>query len=195
MLDREGADRLGNDFREFSRNFRDEIKPLDRDHTQVERALGHSALAAFAGELAIRFGILPLPEGETRILAMNCCRDWLENRGSSENGEIGKLKEQTRYFFETSQDRFRRVSGEKARAVDSRTIYNIAGYRQDFGGRSLFYVPPSIFKGELCRGFSEKWCRQVLFEVGWLEKEDSSVEWLENGSKRVYTFNSKIFGD
>lgn len=134
---------------------------------QVQRVARRFALVAIAGKLAIEFGILP--DAIKPLKAVNVCFSaWLEARGGSGPLEdIQILSQMRRYLEAHALDRF----------YDQRTndegyptpVNNMSGFKQKDKGE--FYIFPEAFK-EIMAGFSEQRALKILFEAGWLIKQD-----------------------
>src|SRR5262245_7951082 len=67
---------------------------------QVERAARRLALISAAGELALRFGIVPWSAGAARAAAAWALERWIELRGGTEAAESRRAIESVRLFIE-----------------------------------------------------------------------------------------------
>lgn len=80
-------DTLQKQLREMEAAWLSSAIPAGAD-AQVRRVAGRFALAAVAGELGQRMGILPWPEGGASRAALVCFQAWLNKRGFSGASEV-----------------------------------------------------------------------------------------------------------
>ncbi|HVN89191.1 MAG TPA: DUF927 domain-containing protein [Candidatus Binataceae bacterium] len=181
----------------------------DRADGQVQRVLGHFALVAAAGELAIAMGVLPWAEGEANAAATVCFKAWLSDRpAGAGRAEIEVGIAQVRKFFELHGDsRFTLWSnpdnnGTHDTPSNERPTINRTGFRRllEDGTGVEFYVFPESFKSELCSGFDAKALAKAMIDRGYLipGKDGRSAESAtlpQLGKKRCYHFSSKILAE
>jgi len=111
------------------------------------------ALVAAAGELAIRIGILPWPQGEAIKGAETCFASWLDNRGGIGSSEDAAAVRQVRLFIQQHGER--RYSDWSA-SVDDRATHNRAGFRRTKDGRNEYLIFNEVFKLEVYAGLHPK---------------------------------------
>lgn len=192
--------------------------------SQVYRAALRFSLVAAAGELATMWGITGWPQGEASNAAAKCFKDWLASRGGSGNQEEASMIAQVRQFFELhGESRFtdwdRPASDTSQHAP--KTV-NRAGYRKhidakDDSGQPIYtgetypegdekrardtdyYVFPTVFEQEVCKGFDYKTVCRLLVDRGILLTEGKSFKRKERlpaeGAVRCYRVTSKVFND
>jgi uncharacterized protein (DUF927 family) len=169
---------------------------------QVNRVCGRFALVAAAGELAIKLGVLPWPQGEAENAAARCFADWLRQRGGTVPAEIVAGMRQVRLFLEQHgssrfelawlTDDHRHVAGEEAEASIRRTI-NRAGFRRaDAQNNWTYYVLSECWASEICKGFDPGVIARAMVERGWMEPGEGknmtkSVRVPGVGKTRLYT--------
>jgi uncharacterized protein (DUF927 family) len=177
-------------------------------HGQAARAAARFALVAFAGELAIKFGIVPWVEGAPTGDGKELFKAWLEDRGGAVPYEAQQIVAQVRHFIEAHGDsRFddldpppKKISytGEEIEQA-RRPVINRAGWRRGVGENRRWYVLPEVWKREICAGINPTEAARVLAEIGALEKgvggKTSRSERLLPGGKtqRVYVQTPPIF--
>lgn len=180
--------------RESMTRFVSENLPGDAEG-QVRRVAERFALIACAGELATLYGITGWLEGEAERAASTCFLAWLDQRGGSGNREREALLSQVQAFFEThGSSRFEPFDVDENTRIPSRV-----GFRKTEGNDTTFYVLTENFRSEVIKGFEIKTATRFLIEAGWLvpdsEGKSSQREYLPGlGRKRVYKFNSDVFG-
>lgn len=185
---------------------------------QVLRGLHRFALAAAAGELAQRLGVVPWPAGEANAAALTCFRAWLAYRGGLRPAEELALLRQVRRFFEAhGEGRFTDYARAENEDSHMPKTLNRAGWRKvireeadgfDSMGRPrsrpvdlLFFVLPEVARAELFAGFEPAGAARVLAAEGFL-KPGAAGEWTRRESipaiagkkARVYVFTAKAAG-
>jgi uncharacterized protein (DUF927 family) len=156
---------------------------------QVVRVAHRFGLIAAAGELAIHLRILPWPDGEARLGVAACFRAWLEERGGVGAAEIERGTEQVLRFLQTfGGSRFEDPWNTNEPFRPS----NRAGFRRKEAGICHYYMFPSVFKTEACKGFNARQVSRTLIERGLMEgeggKTSKSIHVPTHGSQRVYHF-------
>jgi putative DNA primase/helicase len=158
---------------------------------QVRRVAGRFALVAVAGELAIRMGILPWPEGEAEKAAQVCFNAWLDKRGFSGASEVHKGIEAVLAFLDRhGLSRFDEW-GDRGPM-----IHNRAGTRKRSDGLEGFdfYLTPEGWK-DACHGYSAKEVARACIQAGILEpdaigKSAQSVSIPGHGKGRCYVIKA-----
>jgi uncharacterized protein (DUF927 family) len=147
---------------------------------QAQRVCGRFALVAAAGELGIKFGVLPWPPGEAEAAAVRCFSDWLMQRGGTAPAEIVAGLRQVQLFLEQhGSSRFEPAWAE-GDSHPGRTI-NRAGFRRaDDSGAWRYYVLPESWAAEVCKGFDPMLLARAMIEGGWMEPGEG-----KNLAKRV----------
>jgi putative DNA primase/helicase len=129
------------------------------DDPEVGRVAARFGLIAAAGEMAIRFGILPWREGAASKAARTCYAAWRESRGDGtlshdETDAVSTLKQ----FFELhGASRFEPLApGDAddeapAERLDDRIVREQCGYRRyDLKWGTTYYVTPEAWRSEIC---------------------------------------------
>ena len=184
-------------FKDATARFNKIIDIEDADG-QVKRVAGRFGLIAFAGELAIVYGILPLDGKQVMEACVSCFQDWRNQRGGDEALEIKQVLSQIRLFFEQhGESRFSLIG-----SGNDRPTINRAGYkRMNSNGGFDYLVLPEVYKRELCKGFKLAWVNKLLLQRELLVAGESGRPDRKeriNGFAhpiRVYVFNSKIYDD
>ena len=147
-----------------------ETQLTDKAHGQAKRVARRFALVGAAGELATLFGITGWEKGEAMKAAARCFKDWLNRRGGEADQEQRAMLQQVRAFLEQHGNaRFEdcdRVSDSHAPRVMNR-----AGYRQESesaDGGATFYILPSVWKGEVCKGYDATNVARLMKSRGYL---------------------------
>lgn len=155
---------------------RDLLESIDWGHKkypqmspQVSRGRKRFALIAAAGELAIRFGILPWPEGTAVSAARQFFARWVNSRGGLENSEIQMVKKAIRDYFEKySLQRFINLDDPVARSC---VPANFAGYKwQEKGGHTCYLVLSSIVQEQWCKNMTMAELTKELDKSGYLAR-------------------------
>jgi len=146
------------------KTFTTEHCPADVDG-QVRRVCNRFALVAAGGECGAAYGVLPWPKGEATQAAARCFQDWLALRGGTGASETQAGLAQVRAFFQAHGASRFEVWGD--RADETKTI-NRAGFRRkdDLTGAWEYFVPATVFKGEIARGHDSGRLVKELVERG-----------------------------
>lgn len=141
---------------------------LNAQHTRTARLFA----AAMAGiELACKFGILSLNSEATAQGVYKCFSDWLtpiqeRSNGQGKSYEENAIEQAARDYM--TRHRFDFVDIEQPYQPSS----HFSGYTKKFPDKDdEYYVFSSIFKEEICKGFDEEIVKAVLYDLGWLQKE------------------------
>ena len=95
-------------------------------------------------------------------------------------------------FFELhAHSRFFDLDG-----ASDQKISNMAGYKSVYKDAVTFFVSPSVFQNEICKGFQRKTVIQLLIDKGFLLKDHNGdhrqQKWTPYGNKKVYVISGKI---
>lgn len=155
--------------------------PPDADG-QVSRVAKRFGLAAAAGELAIRLGILPWPENEAITASSACFEAWLGARGGT--GSLEKMRARERFDEVLSgfgTNRFQRM-GDWPDDVGPRNdgSFRSLSAEKSYGGRLGFrriengrieYIVPATQWTDLCGDVPSALMVEVGMETGILQPE------------------------
>jgi putative DNA primase/helicase len=139
---------------------------------QVERVAQRFALVAVGGELAQQQGILPWPAGEAIAAAGRCFSDWLAARGGHDAAESRDGIEQVCSFLSANgMARFIPAWEHDEGSRDESRIppRDVAGYRRRVGDGWDFYITPSAWKDDVCRGFDSKRLAATMAQRGYMD--------------------------
>lgn len=181
---------------------------------QIDRVFGLFALCAAAGELAIKYDVLPWPKGEAIQGVIACFKAWLNARGGSitQTFEEIALIERAGSFFVTHQHgRFldfdlleekKYESLHQFGKMNQRSIieknFNHAGYKFIKDDERFFYLEAKVFKEEICVGMNPKYAADILIKLNVLvpDKNGSAQQSVRiscnKRTERKYVFNSKV---
>jgi putative DNA primase/helicase len=159
---------------------------------QVDRAAQRLGLVMAAGELASDWGLTPWHQGGAREAAAWALRRWIELRGGTEPAEARQALEQVRLFIEQhGESRF-----ESLEDGDARPVINRAGWRKGSGAERRWYVPPEIWRSEICNGLDAIFVARSLADRGLLATQPSgdlqSVVRVQGTAKRAYVLTAEI---
>lgn len=147
-----------------------ETQLTDKAHGQAKRVARRFALVGAAGELATLFGITGWEKGEAKKAAARCFKDWLDGRGGESDQEQRAMLHRVRAFLEQHGNaRFEDV--DRVGDGHAPKVMNRAGYRQESGsadGGPTFYISPSVWKGEVCKGYDATNVARLMKARGWL---------------------------
>lgn len=181
----------GEDVRRMVAAFTAGLVPAGADG-QVDRAAQRLGLAMAAGELATEWRVTPWHPGGARDAAAWALRRWIELRGGTEPAEARQALEQVRLFIEQhGESRFEPLDDDGGRLVINR-----AGWRKGSGAERRWYVPPEIWRSEICNGLDPIFVARSLAEWGLLARQPSgdlqSVVKVQGASKRAYVLTAEI---
>ena len=139
---------------------------------QVMRVAQRLALIAAGGEIAVRVGILPWPEGEALYAAAVIFEGWLTARGGHAPAEEKAGVEQVRAFLlANGQARFISAWDEDA---DKRIpIRDVAGYRRRSSDSWTYFITPPAWK-EICVGLDPRRTASMMHQKGFLGDADGA---------------------
>lgn len=156
------------------------------------RAFEHFMFVGFAGELAIKYGVVCWKPGTAYQAAVACFNSWLDDKDGVGDDENHQILEQVKSFFELyAHSRFFDLN-----SYPEQKITNMAGYKRVFNQEVYFYVSPSVFKNEICKNFNRKTVINLLIEKGFLLKDHNGdyrqQKWTPYGNKKVYVFSGEV---
>lgn len=153
-----------------------------RADSQVGRVLDRFALVALAGELAIQWGILPIPAGSADRAADVCLKAWIAQRGGVGAGEHERGIAAVVGFIERHGSA--RFAGWE---IPGERVVNSAGFRRRDGQDRMDYLfHPEGWK-DACEGFNPRDVARGCADAGLLEAV------LESGKLR-FQRNVKVPG-
>ena len=159
---------------------------------QDMRAFEHFMFVGFAGELAIKYGVICWKSNTAYQAAVACFNSWLEDKEGVGDDENRQILEHVKSFFELhAHSRFFDLDGFK-----DQKISNMAGYKSVYQDAVMFFVSPSVFQNEICKSFNRKSVINLLIEKGFLLKDRNGdyrqQKWTPYGNKKVYVISGKI---
>jgi uncharacterized protein (DUF927 family) len=182
----------------------DALKGVKDYHGQAARAAERFGLIAAAGESAIEFGIAPWVKGRPTEDARDLFQAWLEERGGAMPYETRQIVAQVRHFIEAHGDaRFDDLDPPSANPftgveIERRPVVNRAGWRRGKDEDRRWYVPPEVFRREICAGLNAAEAARVLAGLGALERggDDRLTQSLRlpgMKTQRLYVITPTIF--
>lgn len=159
---------------------------------QDMRAFEHFMLVGFAGELAIKYGVVCWKPGTAYDASVSCFNSWLDDKEGVGDDENRQILEHVKAFLELhAHSRFFDLDGFK-----DQKIVNMAGYKTISKNTVTFFVSPSVFQNEICKNFRRKAVISLLIEKGFLLKDHNGdyrqQKWTPYGNKKVYVISGKI---
>ncbi len=160
---------------------------------QIARVANRFGLIAAAGELAIKFGVLPLAQGDVIEAIAKCFKTWGNDRGNTHDLQQKTAIAQVKNFLEKYGDSKFIVINEHSLIKPTERF----GYKQKFEGVFHYYVLPEVYKNEICKDLNYKQVTKYLLERGFLvsDSQGRSVEAKhlpDIGKVRVYHFTGEI---
>jgi len=160
----------GDDVRAIINDFVAAEVPAGADG-QVDRAAQRLGIIEAAGELATALGLTGWREGEARRAAAWALKQWIEARGGTEPAEVRQAVEAVRHFIEAhGESRFQSLDDPDAKPVNNRL-----GWRKGAGAEREWWVPPQIWKAEICAGLDPQLVARVLADRGMLRRQGGNV--------------------
>ena len=154
---------------------------------QEGRAAERFALVALAGELAIKFGVLPLPAGHIQEVMLELFDLWRAGRGAGPSEDRQILKSIADFIARHGDTRFSGADDPHGEARDR------AGYWEDSpAGRLYLFNRPGL--EEAAKGYDLARVVLALDSVGAIAKRDTgkhqALKRLPDGSRRRLYFIS-----
>jgi uncharacterized protein (DUF927 family) len=150
--------------------------------TQVERVADRFGLVAMAGELAIRFGVLPWARGTAYWAAEACFLSWLNHRGNNEGGEAHQGIQAIVDFIDShGTSRFADIKSPLDR------VQNRTGFHRIHDDGSVDFLFSSAGWKEVCTGLDPGAVARACHEAGLLK---GAME----GNQMRYAVNVKVGG-
>jgi putative DNA primase/helicase len=184
------------------------VAGADGQGTTVARRF---ALCAAAGELAIRFGVLPWPVGEANKAMHACYRAWVAERGGAGTSEAHRAVEQVRGFIERfGVSRFEAVGGatKQEGEVGHRAVLDRVGYRQMAIKETVaeglvvrttevveYDVLPNAWREVVCKGLDPKAAARALHDAGYLiaPPPEPDRKFRPNGSVTINNQSLRLY--
>jgi putative DNA primase/helicase len=186
----EGAEEIGSTLRQVIQEFIKRFVSPGSDG-QIIRAAERLGLISVAGELATELGVTPWRTGEATEAAAWALKEWILMRGGTEPAEVRQAIAQVRLFIEQhGEARFESVDG-----ADGRTVLNRAGWRKGEGQDREWWVPPEVWKSEICSGLDATMVAKTLADRGLLRRAKDGfqpVVKIAGKSTRVYVLAASI---
>lgn len=152
---------------------------------QESRAAERFALAALAGELAARFGILPLAAGAASEAMLQLYGSWrtVRGEGPSENRKV--LDSIAAFIFRNAESRFQKAAG------GGTTVRDRAGLWEEKADKSRLYLFTRSGLEEAARGYDLGRVVRALDSVGAIAKREPGKNQAqkrlpEGGKDRFY---------
>ncbi|BEV72294.1 DUF927 domain-containing protein [Paludibacterium sp. THUN1379] len=151
---------------------------------QIRRSIQRFALVACAGELAIRWGVLPWPVGHAEQMVGRLLGEWLRSRGGQSDSDLLNGLAQVRAYLETyGESRFTPWREPTDDEPPQRTLQRV-GFRRMKDDACWFYVLPTAMRHELCKGYP--------FDA--MLAEMVRLEWLQTNGKNRATLLTRLPG-
>lgn len=184
-----------NDIKEY---YKEEFQKLKSKYLPAKaegqdmRAFERFMFVGFAGELAIKYGVVCWKPETSYNSAVACFNSWLEDKDGVGDDETRQIIDQVKSFFELhGHSRFFDLDG-----YPDQKIHNMAGYKRVFKDEVTFFVSPSVFQKEICKNFNRKSVISLLIEQGFLLKDHNGdyrqQKWTPDGNKKVYVISGNV---
>jgi putative DNA primase/helicase len=125
--------------------------------TAIARIAKRFALVQVAIGLAHKYGLLPFDIGQVDWAISTCFKDWLDARGGDGSIEIKNAIKRIELLLATNEfsDRIYHLADG-----DDNKVRNLLAYRKSVSGEysetEEFWVLPSVFDDEFCKGVNKK---------------------------------------
>jgi uncharacterized protein (DUF927 family) len=194
-----GVERIAQEAIEYRELFIVKCRIANSSH-QVARVAKKFALIAFAGKLAVEFGILPWETSAPEQAALWMFARWMEQRG-------GKKEEATEEIQAVRQVRFLMEQYSDSRFQEAKEnpfpVNNRLGFRKKDSDKWEYWVLPETWREVFCKGFDPTQVAEWMEKRGMLrkprgEKGYQSKKDLGEGRtklKRVYVLTSDVLED
>lgn len=160
----------------------------------VGRVIERLAILALAGDLACRYGVLPLTQADCISSAQKVLKAWITHRGGTGSHDLKQALEHVQHLLTSNlySDRVRDVDAGKETITRNLLAYK----KTDAATNEIeLWVPPTVFRQEFVSGGVDiKTLVMELQRKGWLLGPDSGGKsthqrWVSGeGNKRFYIF-------
>jgi len=141
---------------------------LNDTNGQIDRAITRFAVAATAGETAIRIGILPWEKGEAFEAARICFAAWLSNRGGTRLAEEIAVVHQVQHHLQAyGESRFIDMDSLSPYRPQQRL-----GYRKVEDDGVHYLALPRMMEQEICKGLARLQAVRILAKLGFLKTSE-----------------------
>ena len=155
---------------------------------QVQSVADKFLLCAAAGELAVRWGIVPWEQEEAFEATQSCLKSWIKRRGGDEAHEDIDIRKCLLLFLE--QHGASRFQPLRNRDGEHKWI-NRAGFKDEKPAETTYHILPETFKEDIYKGTDYRKAAKVLAEAGLLSREKKGFTRPVNlpglGKKRCFT--------
>ena len=150
---------------------------VDGDKGQVRRVAQRFALLAAAGELAIKWEILPFKQGDALKANLEVFTRWRSERGDDHNAEERKHVEAIRSFIERhGSSRFQRFdAGRDAGMCRDQAGFIRAKINETGFDADIHYLFSASGWAEATKGLDAKAVRKTLARKGWILGADGNI--------------------
>jgi uncharacterized protein (DUF927 family) len=187
----EGLDAAAQQIKAAIAEFR-QANVVDSADGQVKRVADRFAFIGAAGELAIKFKIVPWESGSASSAAAALFRAWLDTRGGTEPTEVRNMISQVRGLIERfGGSRFDPVISDP----ETRPVLDRLGWHRGTGEEGEWLIPPETWRTTFAAGYDPTTVARILCDRGILkrcETQFSCPEWIEGKTNRVYVLTAKI---
>ncbi len=182
---------IRDDYKEEFQKLKSKYLPAKAEGQDM-RAFERFMFVGFAGELAIKYGVVCWRAETSYNSAVACFNSWLEDKDGVGDDENRQIIDQVKSFFELhGHSRFFDLDG-----YPDQKIHNMAGYKRVFKDEVTFFVSPSVFQKEICKNFNRKTVISLLIEQGFLLKDHNGdyrqQKWTPDGNKKVYVISGNV---
>ncbi len=182
---------IKDDYKEEFQKLKSKYLPAKAEGQDM-RAFERFMLVGFAGELAIKYGVVCWRPETSYSAAIACFNSWLEDKDGVGDDENRQIIDQVKSFFELhGHSRFFDLDG-----YSDQKIVNMAGYKRVYKDEVTFFVSPSVFQKEICKNFNRKTVISLLIDQGFLLKDHNGdyrqQKWTPDGNKKVYVISGSV---
>lgn len=163
------------------------------DSGQIHRVLQKFALVSAAGELATQWGITGWPFGTAARACSELFQLWVSQRGGKQNLEETQIRDHISLFFERNwTSKFLNIY----EGISKKEPNDCAGFRMETKEGWEFFMFPTYFKKELCKGFQREQVIKTCVQLGWLDPNLCKPYRVPRINKvmRLYRFSSLVLG-
>jgi putative DNA primase/helicase len=194
-------------------------------HGQVKRVADFSAIVAAGGELATGAGITGWADGEATEAVKEIFNEWLTYRGGAGDLEQDRMMRLVPEFIAIHGDArftwahralddhapktinqagYKRMLSKSGTAIKSNTDYHKEYgdkmHPEEADGTSIdYFIPPHVFKDEICKGYDARAVAAKLVAAGVFEQDKdgkaSKAEYFAGKTARYYKVSSQKLGD